>query len=105
MACRSVPGVGTVVAGTLKRGTITPGCSLMLGPDVGDGSFKLTGIKSIHYKRLPVAQVSRLVPHVGPHDCFSPSKPTQDALIAPVLTEASAADQIDHMANGEVMAV
>lgn len=53
----SVPGVGTVVAGTLKHGTIVPGATLMLGPDIGDGSFKLTSIKSIHYKRLPVTQV------------------------------------------------
>ncbi len=52
----SVPGVGTVVAGTLKHGTIKPGANLMLGPDVGDGSFKLTSVKSIHYKRLPVSQ-------------------------------------------------
>jgi GTPase len=54
----SVPGVGTVVAGTLKHGIIVPGATLMLGPDIGDGTFKLTAIKSIHYKRLPVAQVS-----------------------------------------------
>ena len=29
----------------------------MLGPDPADGSFKLTAIKSIHYKRLPVQKV------------------------------------------------
>ena len=29
----------------------------MLGPDIGDGSFKPTAIKSIHYKRLPVQRV------------------------------------------------
>ena len=29
----------------------------MLGPDIGDGSFKATAIKSIHYKRLPVQRV------------------------------------------------
>ena len=49
--------MGTVVAGTLKHGIIVPGATLMLGPDIGDGTFKLTAIKSIHYKRLPVAQV------------------------------------------------
>lgn len=53
----SVPGVGTVVAGTVKRGVITPNCSLLLGPDLGDGSFKAAAVKSIHYKRLPVGQV------------------------------------------------
>lgn len=52
-----VPGVGTVVAGTVKRGVIGPNTPLLLGPDIGDGSFKPAAIKSIHYKRLPVAQV------------------------------------------------
>lgn len=52
-----VPGVGTVVAGTVKRGVISPNTALLLGPDIGDGSFKPASIKSIHYKRLPVAQV------------------------------------------------
>ncbi|KAL6758071.1 GTP binding protein [Haematococcus lacustris] len=52
-----VPGVGTVVAGTVKRGVITPNMTLMLGPDIADGSFKPAAIKSIHYKRLAVGQV------------------------------------------------
>ena len=52
-----VPGVGTVVAGTVKRGAITQGASLLLGPDLGDGSFKPTAIKSVHYKRLQVHKV------------------------------------------------
>ena len=52
-----VPGVGTVIAGTVKRGVITTNANLMLGPDVGDGTFKLTAIKSIQYKRLPVTRV------------------------------------------------
>ncbi|KXZ51478.1 hypothetical protein GPECTOR_12g441 [Gonium pectorale] len=52
-----VPGVGTVVAGTVKRGIITPNTMLLLGPDIGDGSFKSASIKSIHYKRLPVGTV------------------------------------------------
>jgi len=53
----AVPGVGTVVAGTLKRGVIRQDAKLMLGPDVGDGQFKPTAVKSIHYKRCPVPQV------------------------------------------------
>ena len=52
-----VPGVGTVVAGTVKRGVITASTALLLGPHIGDGSFKATAIKSIHYKRLPVTRV------------------------------------------------
>lgn len=52
-----VPGVGTVVAGTVKRGVITPNANLLLGPDVADGTFKPVSVKSIHYKRLPVSQV------------------------------------------------
>ena len=41
----------------MKHGAIVTGSSLMLGPDIGDGSFKATAIKSIHYKRLPVQRV------------------------------------------------
>jgi len=52
-----VPGVGTVVAGTLKRGVIKTNSTLLLGPDIGDGSFWATAVKSIHYKRMPVGQV------------------------------------------------
>mmetsp|Transcript_34634 Transcript_34634/g.87650 ORF Transcript_34634/g.87650 Transcript_34634/m.87650 type:complete len:638 (-) Transcript_34634:745-2658(-) len=52
-----VPGVGTVVAGTVKAGTILPNMTLMMGPDIADGSFKPVTVKSIHYKRMPVTQV------------------------------------------------
>lgn len=52
-----VQGVGTVVAGTVKRGHIATNSRLLLGPDIGDGQFKATAVKSIHYKRLPVAKV------------------------------------------------
>lgn len=52
-----VPGVGTVVAGTVKRGVITPSTSFLIGPDIGDGSFNPCQVKSIHYKRLPVGKV------------------------------------------------
>ena len=53
----SVPGVGTVVAGTLKSGSISDSTRLMLGPDPGDGQFKAAAVKSIHYKGAPVARV------------------------------------------------
>ena len=57
----SVPGVGTVVSGTVTRGIISvqPSAqtSLVLGPSIGDGSFKATSVKSIHYKRLLVDSV------------------------------------------------
>lgn len=36
-----------VAAGTVKRGVISPNTSLLLGPDIGDGSFKTAAIKSI----------------------------------------------------------
>jgi GTPase len=39
-----------LAAGTVKRGVITPNTPLLLGPDIGDGSFKAASIKSIHYK-------------------------------------------------------
>jgi len=52
-----VPGVGTVVAGTLKQGVIGTNSTLLLGPSPVDGSFHKTAIKSIHYKRLPVPTV------------------------------------------------
>jgi hypothetical protein len=45
----------------VKRGVISLSTPLLLGPDIGDASFKPAAIKSIHYKRLPVAQVSGCV--------------------------------------------
>jgi GTPase len=51
-----VPGVGTVVAGTVKRGVLSVNSPVLLGPDVRDGSFWKAAIKSIHYKRLPVSE-------------------------------------------------
>lgn len=47
-------GVGTVVAGTVKRGVIAPNATLLLGPDLADGAFRPVQVKSVHYKRLPV---------------------------------------------------
>ena len=48
-------GVGLVVAGTLKSGTVVPNQQLNLGPDKS-GVFKPVQVKSIHHKRLPVEQ-------------------------------------------------
>jgi len=53
----AVPGVGTVVAGTVKSGTLRVNDSLLLGPDIGDATFKTAAVKSIHYKRLQVEEV------------------------------------------------
>ena len=52
-----VPGVGTVVAGTVKRGRLTPASRLVLGPDAADGAFRAAQVRSIHFKRLPVGEV------------------------------------------------
>merc|ERR1711936_514496 len=52
----SVPGVGTVVSGTLLRGMIKLNDTLMMGPDAL-GHFHPIAIKSIHRKRMPVSEV------------------------------------------------
>ncbi|KAJ3305308.1 Short integuments 2, mitochondrial [Kappamyces sp. JEL0829] len=49
----SVPGVGTVVSGTITSGIIHVGDTLLLGPDTL-GNFVPTVIKSIHRKRVNV---------------------------------------------------
>lgn len=43
----NVPGVGTVVAGTVVRGAIPNGANMLLGPD-GNGHFQPVVIRSIH---------------------------------------------------------
>ena len=48
-----VTGVGLVVAGTLKSGTVVPNTIMNLGPDKS-GMFKPVQVKSIHHKMLPV---------------------------------------------------
>ena len=53
----SVPGVGTVVAGTVKRGVLNISTPVLIGPDIGDGTFGRVVLKSIHYKRLAVTEV------------------------------------------------
>ncbi|KAL5018142.1 hypothetical protein ScPMuIL_003864 [Solemya velum] len=52
----SVPGVGTVVSGTLLQGCIKLNDTLLLGPDAL-GQFQNIVIKSIHRKRMPVREV------------------------------------------------
>lgn len=52
----SVPGVGTVVSGTLLQGYVKLNDTLMLGPDPL-GQFQPMVIKSIHRKRMPVREV------------------------------------------------
>ncbi|KAK7493333.1 hypothetical protein BaRGS_00015459 [Batillaria attramentaria] len=52
----SVPGVGTVVSGTLLQGFIKLNDTLLLGPDAL-GQFQPIVIKSIHRKRMPVKEV------------------------------------------------
>ncbi len=48
-----ITGVGLVVAGTMKSGTVVPNQTLLLGPDK-TGGFKPVLVKTIHHKRLPV---------------------------------------------------
>ncbi|XP_078713212.1 GTP-binding protein 1 isoform X1 [Lampetra fluviatilis] len=52
----SVPGVGTVVSGTVLRGLIRLNDTLLLGPDPL-GAFTAIAVKSIHRKRMPVREV------------------------------------------------
>ncbi|KAJ8318645.1 hypothetical protein KUTeg_003736 [Tegillarca granosa] len=52
----SVPGVGTVVSGTLLQGHIKVNDTLLLGPDAL-GHFQPIVMKSIHRKRMPVKEV------------------------------------------------
>lgn len=52
----SVPGVGTVVSGTLLQGYVKLNDTLLLGPDPL-GQFQPMVIKSIHRKRMPVREV------------------------------------------------
>jgi GTPase len=58
----SVPGVGTVVSGTLMQGTVAAGDSLYLGPD-SSGQFIPVQVKSLQRKRvnIPVAHAGQSV--------------------------------------------
>lgn len=52
----SVPGVGTVVSGLISKGVIRVNDVLYLGPD-SLGEYQHVSIRSIHRKRMPVAEV------------------------------------------------
>lgn len=52
----TVPGVGTVIAGTLIKGLVRLNDTLLLGPD-SNGLFIETVVKGIHTNRFPVEQV------------------------------------------------
>lgn len=53
----SVPGVGTVVSGTVMSGIVHVGDTLLLGPD-STGAFSPTQVKSIQRKRVNVPTAS-----------------------------------------------
>lgn len=52
----SVPGVGTVVNGTVISGIVHAGDTLLLGPDT-HGKFVPTTVKSIQRKRINVSLI------------------------------------------------
>lgn len=52
-----VPGIGTIVAATIKQGVYSLGSPLRLGPDV-NGAFRDVKVKSMHYKRVFVNTVT-----------------------------------------------
>ncbi|PFH36181.1 elongation factor Tu GTP binding domain-containing protein [Besnoitia besnoiti] len=54
----SVTGVGLVVSGTVRSGTVTQNQHLCLGPDK-TGAFRNVVVRSIHYKRTPVTCAAR----------------------------------------------
>ncbi|MFM7855994.1 MAG: hypothetical protein ACKO96_29770, partial [Flammeovirgaceae bacterium] len=53
----TVKDVGLVLSGTLVSGTVNVGQLLQLGPDK-KGDFKTVTVKSIHYKRSPVDEIT-----------------------------------------------
>jgi GTPase len=53
----TVKDVGLVLSGTLVAGTVSVGQVLLLGPDK-KGDFKTVTVKSMHYKRTPVDEIT-----------------------------------------------
>jgi len=64
----TVPGVGTVVSGTLMTGIVKAGETLLLGPD-RLGKFESVVVKSIHRKRMDVKAI-----HAGQTGAFALKK-------------------------------
>jgi len=64
----TVPGVGTVVSGTLLTGIVKAGETLLLGPD-RLGKFDSVVVKSIHRKRMDVKAI-----HAGQTGAFALKK-------------------------------
>lgn len=60
-----IPGVGTIVAGTVSEGKVATGTEMLLGPSI-DGSFSKVTITSIHRQRVPVNNVT-----AGGHAAFA----------------------------------
>jgi GTPase len=61
----TVTGVGTVVSGQLLNGKVRKNDFVMIGPD-GNGNFKKTQIKSIHFKQILVEEAE-----AGHFFCFA----------------------------------
>jgi GTPase len=61
----TVPGAGTVVSGQLLQGKVRKNDVVMIGPD-GNGNFKKTQIKSIHFKQILVEEAE-----AGHFFCFA----------------------------------
>jgi len=53
-----VNGVGVVLGGTIKKGTIVVNQSYMMGPDK-NGNFKTVTVKGIHENRVDISQASK----------------------------------------------
>lgn len=66
----SIVGVGTVVGGTILRGTIKEGDSLLIGPS-DEGLFYPVTVGSLHRNRLPCRLAS-----AGQSACVSIGKPS-----------------------------
>ena len=81
----SVPGVGTVVAGTVYAGVVRPQDTLMLGPDAL-GQYVPAVVKSIQRKRAPADVV-----HAGETATFALKKIKRAAIRKGMVMVAAAA--------------